>query len=85
MKDVLTALDLSADELARKIGVSRKDILAEMREPNRCDLDYDPLWIAIRDYIDKRLAGVLAVRQEINAQLDRRQKVREAAWARMMK
>lgn len=67
------ALDLHPTELADAIGVSyRKDLRPLLAHKHRTvEIDRDATWLALNDYVNERIAMLMAVRLEMNRTLKR--------------
>lgn len=60
------ALDLTPRELAKRLDLPYREVL-DRHGPraSMSDIDTDPFWLALSQYVDTRLAGVMAVREEL--------------------
>lgn len=67
---VCTALDLPPRNLAVELGLPFEDIQVLLDDKHRlADMDYDETWQLVASYVDERIAALLAVRSQLNAQL----------------
>lgn len=77
MTRIQLALDLTPMELASKLGVDLAEVAD--RHGKRSDMsefDFDLFWNALLEYVNERVAGLLAIKAELDrkARLDRRRR-----------
>lgn len=82
---ICQALDMTPYELARRIAVHPDEIagLIKGRAGELIEIDVDPVWHAIADYVDRHIAGCLAVREELNRKLQRDRQKRQQRFLEM--
>lgn len=76
-------------EMARVMELDGAEYLDIENEPMRALADYDmhPMWAALDELIQTRLAGLLAAQAELKVKMeaDRKERILRNAWARKRK
>ena len=72
MQRVIEALDVLPSELAEKLDVDLGDVLALWTgsRGKLVALDQDEVWVKLAEYVDKRIAACLSVREELQRKLN---------------
>jgi hypothetical protein len=79
---ICEALDQSPQELAENMGIARSELEAFMVSRNLLpDMDRHEIWWALNEYVNQRLALILAARAQLNRALQRDRKKRAARVA----
>lgn len=70
---ILYALGETPESISEQIGVSMEDVteMLGVRAVQLVDIDRDPLWGALANLVETRLAGLMVVRRELQAKLDK--------------
>lgn len=67
---VCIALDLPPRNLALEVGVPFDELSPLLDDKHRlADMDYDEVWSKIAQYVDTRTGHIMALRQQLTAQL----------------
>lgn len=69
--EILVALDMDADELARKLAVSSYDVHELLNTPpgQTIAIDRDHVWTALANYVDRQIGALIGVREYLNRKL----------------
>lgn len=68
LTSVANALDLELHEFAVKLGVEYR-ALTRLKRGKTGDTDIDPFWRQVAQYVDTRIAQLLAVREEMKGHM----------------
>lgn len=84
LQRICIALEVTPRGLARKLGVPYKEI-EPLLSPRHmlAEIDRDPTWWKIAEYVDKRMAMHMAVKNELNKALQQDRTKRAARLARV--
>jgi hypothetical protein len=82
---LLSALGETPEGIAAGMGVSVNQLLTRYNVARNelAQVDHDPFWITLAEYVDKRMGEVLSVREELQRKLAADRKARLAERLRV--
>lgn len=86
LQRICTALEVTPRGLARKLGVPYKEI-EPLLSPRHmlAEIDRDPTWWKISEFVDRRIAMHMAVKNELNKALQQDRVKRAARLGRLQR
>lgn len=82
---IVRALGGTPEAIAKDMGISLGQLLTRYDAARRelAQIDHDPFWITLAEYVDKRVGEMVSVREELQRKLNADRKARLAQRLRV--